>query len=311
VVERFDAASRRVEVGIGDDAAVLDLLTGRQLITTDTLIEGVHFDLRYMSLSHVGYKALAVNLSDINAMGGKSFAALGTLGVPKRATESDIDELLDGIADALKLCRAAGRECTLIGGDTVASPQWMVGFTVLGNVTGQPLLRSGAKPGDIVWHSGTLGLSGVEFEQLRKGHQPSGNSHRRPVPPLELGPWLQEHAAASAAQDLSDSLSQVVLQLGQASGVGIELDFREYGFAPGVVAYAKETSSASLATLLLAQAEDYQLLFTTPPELAVQMQSAPVACTRFGRVVERTSGSIYMDERGETHELLAAGFEHL
>jgi len=246
VAQRFAGLSHGVQVGIGDDAAVLDIEEPiSQLLTTDTLIEGVHFDLRYMSLADVGYKALAVNLSDINAMGGESSVALGTLGVPRGATVEDIDALLDGIADALPLCRDAGQQCSLIGGDTVAAPQWIIGFTVVGQVTGQPLLRSGARVGDEVWHSGELGLSGVGLQVLQQTVGPAparpavetatvvmcrpyaattAQAHVRPTPPLALGPWLQRSGLATAAQDLSDSLSQVALQLARASGMAIELD---------------------------------------------------------------------------------------
>ena len=279
------------------------------LITTDTLIEGVHFDLGYMTLADVGYKALAVNMSDINAMGGECAAALGTLGVPKSATCEDVEALLDGMAAALQLCRHAGQQCELVGGDTVAAPQWMIGFTALGGVDGKPLLRSGGKPGDVVWHSGTLGLSGVGFEQLRRNGSTTTTAHARPAPPLSLGPWLQRRGYATAAQDISDSLSQVALQLADASGAGIELDFRGYGFAPEVVNYADEARLESVAQALLAQAEDYELLFTTPPEFREQIESSPVPCRPIGRLTE--AGSSFFDEHGRRHELRASGFEHL
>lgn len=312
VAERFGAHGSGVELGIGDDAAVLKSPPGlNQLVTTDTLIEGVHFDLSYMSLADVGYKALAVNLSDINAMGGESVAAVGTLGVPKGAAESDIDALLDGVEDALRMCSNAGQPCALIGGDTVVAPQWIVGFTVIGKVEGKPLLRSGAKPGDIIWHSGTLGLSGVGFERLRRGRAAASSAHVRPVPPLALGPWLQGGGYATAAQDLSDSLSQVALQLARASGVGIELDLRDYVFAAEVLEYATKTGASSVAEFLLAQAEDYELLFTTPPEFAHLMDDAPRGCTRLGRVVDAGEGDSYFDELGAQHDLTAIGFEHL
>ncbi|MDQ3023069.1 MAG: thiamine-phosphate kinase [bacterium] len=329
VAQRFNKSSDFLEVGIGDDTAVLKSqlsATARHLLTTDTLIEGVHFDLRYMSLSDVGYKALAVNLSDINAMGGVSSFALGTLGVPRDATTADIDALLDGIEDALALCAQAGQQCSVIGGDTVSAPQWTVGFTVMGQVDGMPLLRSGASVGDDLWHSGTLGLSGIGWQRLasnagakhaspetcsveagRAGVTPMVEAHIRPAPPLALGPWLQQNGIATAAQDLSDSLSQVSLQLAAASGVGVEFDFRDYAFEPELIAFAQ---GRPVAELLLAQAEDYQLLFTVPPEKAEALAAAALPLTRIGKVVEAARGSSYIDERGEQHPLLASGFEH-
>lgn len=346
----------RVEVGIGDDAAVVRL-DGRQIVTTDLLVEGVHFDLRYMSLADVGYKALAVNLSDVNAMGGQSTLALGQLGIPRTATAAEVDALLDGVAAAVALAQHAGQRIRLIGGDTVAAPQWIAGFTVVGEPAGEPLLRSGARPGDLLWHSGELGLSTLGLHQLwgavgvpparpagatgNKGVRASAPAnqrpetaalpsiHLRPQSPLRLGPWLAQPGRATAAQDLSDSLSQVVCQLAAASGVGLRLDFSSYRFNAAFVAYAallrqpdgsyvvpaelnpggSELHFGSLAELLLSCAEDYGLLFSAPPE--ADLSGAPAGLTRLGEVIEASAGLRYRDERGEWHELTPRGYSHL
>jgi thiamine monophosphate kinase len=151
------------------------------------------------------------------------------------------------------------------------------------------------------------------YDEHGKAFQPQTvRAHTHPVPPLALGPWLQRHGYATAAQDLSDSLSQVALQLAAASGAAIELDFRGYKFAAELREYAESNSvKTTLAELLLAQAEDYELLFTVAPEHADALQDAPVPLTRLGRVVAASERCNYIDEHGQRHALTATGFEHL
>jgi thiamine-monophosphate kinase len=348
IAQRFAYRDPRVLVGLGDDAAVVRLgelagsakrLNAANLVyTTDLLIETVHFSLRYMSLADVGYKALAVNLSDIAAMGAAPCFALGNLGIPYGARGSQVRELLDGVAQAAQLC---GVE--LIGGDTVAAPQWVVGFMVVGEVPGPPLLRRGARPGDIVWHTGGLGLSQTGLHLLWGGVADAPEAlrlaHARPAPQLAFAQSLQRGGLATAALDLSDSLAQCALLLAQASGVGLLLDFTSYAVNPLVRGFTELHSSvaragavritipaklnpggkrlvfASLADYVLASAEDYQLLFTSAPEATAAVFKTAAGCgvtvTRLGRVVDAAESVGYYDELGRHRELLPVGFEHL
>ena len=139
LARRFGQAGDAVVTGIGDDAAVLRVPgdpEGFQIVTTDLLIEGIHFDRRYMSLGDIGYKALAVNLSDIAAMGADPQAAFGCLGLPPGFSKGDADSLLDGVAEA---CGQSG--ASLAGGDTVGAHQLVIGFTVLGETKGLSLIH--------------------------------------------------------------------------------------------------------------------------------------------------------------------------
>jgi thiamine-monophosphate kinase len=236
----------RVLLGQGDDAAVVRLgpSDGAQrlnisdtVLTTDLLVEGVHFDLRYMSLADAAYKAMVVSLSDCAAMGARPTLALGQLGVPSGISEEQIDLVIEGVRSAQEACLAAcGESVALIGGDTVAAPQWILGFTLLGELRGSPLTRKGARPGDQLWASSGLGLSQLGLHVLwdsaarrpafeRADFPGAVTAHLRPRPQLELGLWLQREGLASACLDLSDSLSQSALLLAEASGVGIQLDF--------------------------------------------------------------------------------------
>lgn len=346
--QRFANSDPRLLLGMGDDAAVLRLgghhgsglkLNSADLVvTTDLAIEGVHFSLRYMSPADAGYKTLAMNLSDLAAMGARPTFAFGCLGLPRDATAAQVDELLDGVAEAARL-----GGITLAGGDTVAAPQWVIGFTLLGEVDGTPLTRAGAKPGDLLWHSGQLGLSQVGLHELWGGSaQPAADAvraHRRPVPQLELGLWLQRSGLASACIDLSDSLSQCLLLLAEASGVGLTLDFAAYPFAQEVQEFAarysqRSTAGAggsggfripvradparhaasfgSLSEFLLASAEDFQLLLAAPPSATARLlREAPAPLTQLGTVTAEAEGCSYRDEHGVTHPLTARGFEHL
>lgn len=314
---RVAAHGNVVSTGIGDDAAVLKLpgTSGlSQVVTTDLLVEGIHFDRRYMGPADIGYKALAVNLSDIAAMGAEPAAAFGCLGLPPGFTKADADALLDGVAAA---CEDGG--VSLAGGDTVAAHQLLIGFTVLGTVAGAPLLRSGARPGDLLWHSGSLGLSEAGRLLLASGQpcpEEMSTAHLRPRAQLELGRWLQQQGLATACIDLSDSLSQCLLQLAEASGVGLELDFRDYAFHSGLsdaVARLSTTggTQAGLSGFLLAAAEDYQLLFTTDPgKRQFLMDNASVPVSLLGTVAEKDTGLYFTDERGNRTGLDESGWKH-
>lgn len=342
----FGAKDPRVTIGIGDDAAVLHgtlaqhqastTAADQLIVTTDVLVEGIHFELRLMNLADVGYKALMVNLSDVAAMGGAPAYAFATLGVPAKAGITDIDMLLTGVREA-----SLDGDAALVGGDTVRAPQWLLGFTVLGHLTGRPLQRSGAQPGDIIWHSGRLGLSQTGLHLLWSGaaaadSQGAVAAHRRPRARLELGRFLQSTGCATSSIDLSDSLSQCLVQLANASKVGLALDFSGYSFAPEVLDFRRHLRAwraggsgafnlparwrpekkaarfASLADYILACAEDYQLLFTAPPAASdMLLRDSPEPVTRIGSVLASARNRRYRDECGRSWKLHATGFEHL
>jgi thiamine-monophosphate kinase len=335
-----------VETGIGDDCAVLapNAAPGvRQLVTTDLLVEGVHFDLRYMRRDVVGWKALAVSVSDVASMGGVSRHAVGQLGVPRGTTPAQLARLLSGVEDC-----AEEYGVTLVGGDTIAAPQWTIGFTVLGESAGPPVLRRGARPGDQLWHAGRLGLSQVGLHLLwgqgqgapSLGRAPyfkeARQAHTTPLPRAEVGCQLRAWGA-TAAIDTSDSLAQCLLQLAAASGVGLRLDFRTYMIDPAVAAFAaacrklagpmpaggafivpadytpegREQVYSSPAQFVLGSAEDYALLFTAPAALAPRLEALPFGLRRLGAVVPATRGCVWLDETGREQPLLPLGWQHL
>jgi thiamine-monophosphate kinase len=340
---RFSCTNSQLLVGLGDDAAVVSprqdaglakpLNVRSQVLATDILIEGVHFSLDYMSLSEIGYKAVAVNVSDMAAMGAECVYALGNLGVPRDADSDDISSLLDGVSEALNEFGAS-----LIGGDTVRSPQWLMSFSLIGSIESPPLLRSGAQAGDVIWHSGDIGLSQVGFHQLQAGtareNSLARRAHVRPRPMLELGQWLSSECLATSCLDLSDSLSQCLLQLATASNVGMRIDLADYALHPELLEFLAELPDktgtrqgiripadmqgdqeaadyASTAEFLLSCAEDYQLLFTADPAVTQRLLGeSPIPLRRLGTVVPAAEGLLYCDERGESHQLSRLGYAH-
>lgn len=234
------------EVWIGDDAAVVRPPVGVLLMAADTLVEGVHADLSLTSLADLGWKAMAVNLSDIAAMGGQPGHALVTVAVPSGVggAGAGLDDLYAGLAEA-----AEAYSCPIVGGDLSGGPAWVVTVAVTGSVAdGPPVLRSGARPGDLLMVTGPLGAAAADLRHLRAGAT-SGPSHGRPRPLLEAGQTARQ-AGATAMMDLSDGVATDLPRLAEASGVGVVVE--DVPIAPG-------------ATLdeALGGGDDYELLATS------------------------------------------------
>jgi thiamine-monophosphate kinase len=257
-------------VGIGDDAAVWRPHGAGQalIITTDSLIEGVHFRLDWTSWMSLGHKSLAVNLSDIAAMGGTPRIATITLSLTGNERVKDLQDLYRGLG---KLALRTGT--VIAGGDIVSSPnEFSIHITAIGETrTGRPLTRSGAKAGDAIAVSGTIGASAAGFQLLslppddRKCRAATADllitAHLEPEPRLELGRLLVRHRASSA-MDLSDGLFGDLPKILQASGVrGIV----EASRLP-VAAAVRALFPATWLDLATRGGEDYELLFTAPPD---------------------------------------------
>jgi len=235
------------EVWAGDDAAVVENPPGHLLFSTDALVEGVHFTRALSSLEDIGWKALACNLSDLAAMGGRPLAAVVAL---CGAAAADLDGIYRGVTGA-----AERYGCAVVGGDLSDAEEMVVTVAVLGTTDGRPpVLRSGGRPGDRLFVTGPLGSSAAGLRLLRAGEGESNEAvrrHRRPLPRLGEGTAAAE-LGASAMLDLSDGLSLDLDRLARASGVGVEL------ITVPVAAGASEEEA-------LGGGEDYELLFSLPP----------------------------------------------
>jgi thiamine-monophosphate kinase len=257
-----------VEVGVGDDAAVLRPTPGRRLVvTTDVLVEGRHFGSAFSEPEDWGWKAVAVNLSDLAAMGAAARWLLVALTVPDQASLTVLQRLYAGIGDACEAFAVA-----LVGGDTSGGPALSLAVTALGEAD-RAVTRAGARPGDRLVVSGPLGAAAAGLALLERDDQPAREllgrfpglaaAHRRPRPELATGMRLA-HAGATAMIDLSDGLAGDALHLAEASGVGIELHDAAVPLAPGV-AEAAALLGRDPAELALGGGEDYLLAAALPP----------------------------------------------
>jgi thiamine-monophosphate kinase len=260
------ATGSGVTVGIGDDCAVLATNPGAALLaTTDLLVEDVHFRRRWAEPADVGWKALAVNLSDIAAMGGRPRWALVALAVPAGTGDEEIAAFYGG---ALALARA--HDVAIVGGDTSSSPAgWIVNVTLLGEMVA-PRLRSGARAGDAVVVTGTLGRSAAGLAVLERDAAPSGvapahladvtAAHLRPQPRVREGQWLAAAGGVTAMMDLSDGVGIDLPRLLAESHAGAEIDVDRLPVdaATRAVAGALDADPTDWAT----GGEDYELLLT-------------------------------------------------
>jgi len=260
--------------GIGDDCAVISK-TGNTvwLLTMDTLLEGVHFDRNLHPPEQLAEKSLAVNVSDIAAMGGKPLFVLLSLGLPRGFEEAWFARFSSGLASAL-----ADYGCLLIGGDTVASPGGVaLTLTVIGEAQASKVLyRSKARIGDSIWVSGPLGLSAAGFELLRTGRvtppelQPLLDAHLRPRARTALGLQLAGSGLVHSMMDVSDGLATDLAHLARASGVGARIFADKLVLHPALKQAAEMLKKDPLHWMLQG-GEDYELLFTAAAENSDQL----------------------------------------
>ena len=312
---RVPDAPSWLTVGIGDDAAVARPERGAlEILTTDSLVESIHFDRRLSSPSDIGWKALAVNLSDVAAMGGTPRLALLSLGIPDGVADNEIDGLLEGF-----LALAKDSRVTLGGGNITRSPgPLIVDVTVIGYARPRNVLtRGGGQPGDelyvtgtigdaaaglAAWRAGALGINGIDACLAR---------HRRPDPRVRIGALLGRNRAASACMDLSDGLADAVRQIAEASGTGARIQTEALPISEPARQWFARAGEDPIAAAT-AGGDDYELLFAVPRKwrgrlATVVQQSRGVSIARIG-VLTRERDLALM--RNGSPEPLPAGFVH-
>lgn len=298
-----------------DDAGILTVAKGEQLVvTTDALVAGRHF-LADGPAEDLGLKVLGVNLSDLAAMGAKPLAYTLALAAPKSITGVWLESFTDGLAAAQAL-----HGIFLLGGDTVSTDGPLtLSITAMGTVpTGQGLLRSGARVGDDVYVSGTIGDAALGLLVARDGRKLAddrGNAflrmrYDRPQPRCLLGPRLI--GLATACADVSDGLAADAGHIAETSGVGIEIRVADLPLSSA--ALSALAADPTLLTTVVAGGDDYELVFTAPPEAAPEIRAAAIRTgievTRIGAVIEG-SGVRVIDRNGADLELGAGGYRHL
>lgn len=304
-----------IVIGIGDDAAVLIPNPQQlQLITTDMLVENVHFDLSTSSARQLGYKAIAVNISDIAAMGGLPKHVVISIALPKHLSVSFVLDLYEGMKE---ICQEFA--VNIVGGDTVASPQGLViNVTVIGEVEPERLQRrSGANNGELIVVTGTLGDSGCGLDLLSQGvwkdyafYQPLVMRHLTPRPQVKAGSCLAAYGATSM-NDISDGLASEANEIARASNVGMIIYEERIPLSPEVVAAALKLGKAG-AHYALYGGEDYQLLFTISPENfeKISQTDLGVTLTAIGEVREESHGVLLAAKDGTTSLLEPKGYNH-
>ena len=323
LIEIIRRAARRapaVRVGIGDDCAVLEPAAGSLLLaTTDLLIEDVHFRRRWAAPTDIGWKALAVNVSDIAAMGGRPRWGLIALACPDAVTVEEAEGFYAGV-QAL----ATEHDVVIVGGDTCASPGgWIVNVTLLGEAVRAPLLRSTARAGDVIAVTGSLGRSAAGLALLEANPAPAGvpgdaradvtAAHLRPRPRTREGLWLGEAGGVTAMIDLSDGLATDLGHLCEESAVGARVDLARIPVDGSVreVARALGRDAVHWAT---GGGEDYELLLTCAPDALDRLagglaRATGTALTAVGEMMPAADGIRYLDACGETVSI-GPGFEH-
>jgi len=304
-----------VLIGIGDDAAALKVHSSSLLLaTTDMLLEDVHFDLSYTDFNSLGWKAAAVNLSDIAAMGGIPRFCLISLGIPSSVSVRQMADFYDGFGSMLRTHRTA-----LVGGDTCSSRSGVViNVTVLGETEKKRIItRAGAKRADRIFVTGTLGDSAAGMELLRKGARGKGpgtwerkliQKHLRPAPRVEWGRMLARAKCASAMIDISDGLSSDLAHICEESGIGAELFSDALPFSEAFRKSADQLSKPPLH-YALSGGEDYELLFTVPLARMKALKALDIPVTEIGTIT-RGHELLLVNDVGEKNALQPAGYNH-
>jgi thiamine-monophosphate kinase len=312
-VRRTALRGRGVNLGIGDDAAWVQTRSGSCLLTADLLIEGVHFDLKWTSLYALGYKTLAVNMSDIAAMGGTPAYLLLSLGIPATFASEDVEEFYRGIRSL-----ASKSGVALVGGDTSVAKVLFISACLVGDAPYRPITRGGAQVGDDIYVTGTLGDSALGLKLLkRKSPKLTQRAakfllsrHHFPTARVRAGATLAREKLARAMIDVSDGLLQDLGHICKASRIG------------AIVAEEKLPLSAAYRSLAghygthyaLAGGEDYELLFCARRRDRSRIERFQgrfdVPISRIGTCVGSRDGIVVLDRKGRRLSFRATGHDH-
>lgn len=270
--------------GIGDDCAVMPSGEGELLFSTDLLMEGIHFLRNESSPEDVGWKAAAVNLSDIAAMGGTPVATFLSIALPKDAQGEWAERFIEGYTDISRQY-----DVPLLGGDTTSSLRDIaVNVGVLGRCpSGRRLMRNGAKVGETIYVTGPLGDSAGGLQAILKGIERTEDvtrlicRHKRPIPRIEAGRILMESGKAGAMMDISDGIGSDLRHIMKASGVGAVIDLERLPLSPELVSVCKE-HGWDIYEMATSGGEDFELMFTAPAGLENELD---IAVYPIGKIV--------------------------
>lgn len=323
LTKHIDIQNKSTEYGVGDDAAVLNFKDDRVLVSTDLLAEGVHFDLAYMPLKHLGYKSIVVNLSDIYAMNAEATQITVSLALSNRFPVEAVEELYQGM-----LLAAKNYKVDIVGGDTTSSKSGLViSITAIGKAKQEDIiLRNGAKPNDLLVVSGDLGGAYMGLQVLERENEvfkvnPNNQPDLEPysyIVERQLKPearkdiplLLKELGVKPTSMiDISDGLSSEVIHLCKNSKTGMNIFEDKLPLDP-VVINACEEFNLDSTTVVLNGGEDYELLFTIDQSDFDKIKGNP-NLSIIGHVTEENEGVHIITRSAEKIELVARGWNHL
>lgn len=323
LTENFPIKNKSTLYGVGDDCAVIDATDGKMVVTTDLLLEGIHFDLTYCPMRHLGYKSCVVNFSDVYAMMGTPRQITVSLGISKRFKVEDLEELYAGMKLA---CDQYGVD--LVGGDTSASMTGLtISITCIG-VAQNPVYRNGARPNDLICVSGDLGAAymglqllerekAIYYQQIQNGDK---NAEFKPkfegreyLLERQLKPEARKDVVAAlteagitptAMMDISDGLSSELLHICTQSKVGCRV-YEERIPIDYQTAIQAEEFNLNVTTVAMNGGEDYELLFTVPLEQNEKIQQIP-GIRLIGHVTNESLGTAMITRDGNSEIALKA-----
>jgi len=300
LADRFDQGPQ-VYVGPGDDAAVLRTPKGHVVVSTDLLVEGRHFRREWASAGDIGRRAAAQNLSDVNAMGGRTIALTVGLALPPSLPAQWVLDLADGIAEEAGIVGAS-----VVGGDLTAGSEVVIAVTVLGECSVAPVLRSGAQPGDVLAIAGRQGWAAAGLAVLGRGFRSPRKlveAHQRPEPPYDAGPVAAE-AGATAMIDVSDGLVADVGHLAEDSGVVIDIDTGAFTLDEPMQAVGAALGVDPMQ-FVLGGGEDHPVVATFPSGTALPEGFREIgrvsACRDGAGAAVTVDGASYEGPAGWTH----------
>lgn len=317
---QFTSLRRETLKAIGDDAALLDMGNQKTVVSTDMLVEGIHFNLSYMPMRHLGYKSVVVNLSDICAMNARPTHITVSISISNRFSLEALEAFYQGVHDA-----CARYKVDLVGGDTTASLKGMtISVTAMGNVTEERVaFRSGAQENDLVVVSGDLGAAYLGFQVLERErqvfevnpkHQPDLEPYHyivqrqlKPEARLDIVELLEAlEVVPTSMIDISDGLSSEALHLSKQSELGIALYEDKLPVDLTVISGCDEFN-LNPTVAVLSGGEDYELLFTVKQDDFLKIKGNP-NLTVIGHMTEKASGAQLVLRSGELAELKAQGW---
>ena len=277
-------------VGSGDDSAVINAADGRFVVTTDTMIEGHDFRLDWSTGFDLGWKAVATNVSDVAAMGARPTSLVVAIAVPGSTPITFLEEFADGLKAA---CEQLAPGCGVVGGDLAAADQVFISVTAHGDLEGrEPILRSGAKPGDVLAVAGTLGRAAAGLSLLFSGDADAISAYdalvdvqKRPEPPIAAGVGLN----ATSMLDVSDGLAKDAARIAKASGVKLVINSRDLQGFEAMLDDVAMRLGVQARDWVLGGGEDHSLLATFGPDVEIPRAFKPIG------IVAEGSG-VYLDD---------------